>query len=675
MTKLEGFNDLIEEVKAQGDLIWITQKKPNHEANKDKNPELLKQAVLDSARLDHAIQMIIDQQSNGQILSKNEYQRKKDTIKQEARLILDEMAQNFNLKYVRFLGYILIKVFKRVYQHIYYNSNIYSRLNEAFKTNNILYLPTHRSYMDFILVSLICFHTDCPMPVIAAAQDFLGLNIVAKFLRHSGAFFIRRSFGNDQLYWALFNEYVQLHLKNKQHTVEFFIEGTRSRTNKSLLPKQGMLSTCLEPLLNNRLNDLLIVPISITYERLLEENLYARELLGIPKPKENVNGLVKARQILNENYGSIIVNFGDFISLRGLVRQSTELNRLSHTLQPAHIFSLDKTEIKFINTLSYDLSHLLIKKQFIQPSSLVFTSILLLKEPLFKELVDYVSLFKSILINLGYQIYWPIDFTQKLNDYERMKALVIQNLQQKMDILTLSTQELHDSTRISLKLGNNLFDNASNYFLLCSFRNQLINMLVKISLVTICLEQSNQINDLYKNFKFLVQLFRSEFIFHSNEIELDRFFNETLVFLKSLNICNIDDNQTYKILNYNLNHLNLFNSLIQPYLFNYLTIYKIIYELKQFEFKDEKLFSINIQKYCFNNLFNESCANLKHDYEVLSLNVIANALASLREFGLLIKNKEPNGQKFQIKINDFNSFLAYLNSLVLKFQSCHQSKL
>ena len=57
-----------------------------------------------------------------------------------------------------------------------------------------------------------------------------------------GAFYIRRSFGSDQLYWAIFNEYVHTQLKNGDHPLEFFIEGTRSRTNKSYVPKIGVLS-------------------------------------------------------------------------------------------------------------------------------------------------------------------------------------------------------------------------------------------------------------------------------------------------------------------------------------------------------------------------------------------------------------------------------------------------
>lgn len=55
----------------------------------------------------------------------------------------------------------------------------------------------------------------------------------------SGAFYIRRSFGHDQLYWAVVSQYIQYHIVNFQAPIEFFLEGTRSRNGKSLPPKTG----------------------------------------------------------------------------------------------------------------------------------------------------------------------------------------------------------------------------------------------------------------------------------------------------------------------------------------------------------------------------------------------------------------------------------------------------
>jgi len=41
----------------------------------------------------------------------------------------------------------------------------------------------------------------------------MGMKVIGEMLRMSGAFFIRRSFGGDQLYWTVFSEYVRTMLK------------------------------------------------------------------------------------------------------------------------------------------------------------------------------------------------------------------------------------------------------------------------------------------------------------------------------------------------------------------------------------------------------------------------------------------------------------------------------
>jgi len=65
------------------------------------------------------------------------------------------------------------------------------------------------------------------------------MKFVGWLLRNCGAFYIRRSFGSDHLYWAVFTEYIQTQLRNGDAPLQFFVEGTRSRTNKSYIPKTG----------------------------------------------------------------------------------------------------------------------------------------------------------------------------------------------------------------------------------------------------------------------------------------------------------------------------------------------------------------------------------------------------------------------------------------------------
>lgn len=395
---MEGFSDLLEDIKKLGGpLMWITQKKNfienEHKQKSKRTPDQLKQDVLQSARLRHVIDQIIAKQNSivtspesfkkaKQDLELHSTKLKREDVEKEAKKILDEMAHQFDLKYVRTLGYALIKVFSLIYKHIYYNSDIDTNMS-VLKHYPTLLLPLHRSYMDFLLVSIICFHKNISLPAVAAGQDFLGLSFMSNVIRHTGAFFIRRSFGSDELYWAIFHEYVQQHLSNCDRPLEFFIEGTRSRTSKSLQPKQGMLSTCVELYMKgHRTQDIYFVPISLTYERLLEEILYSNELLGIPKPKETVGGLVKARSILNQSYGSIFINFSRPISLREVLHnlQGPKLNLRSNLLNPSFIFELSSDQFKAIESMSYLILIDMLRNQVIQPISLISTCLLLSSE-------------------------------------------------------------------------------------------------------------------------------------------------------------------------------------------------------------------------------------------------------------------------------------------------------
>lgn len=106
-------------------------------------------------------------------------------------------------------------------------------------------------------------------------------------LNQAGAFYMRRKFAGDKLYWYVFKEFIRSVVTNCNTGFEFFIEGTRSRTMKALPPKIGLLSMALEPFFMGQVVDITIVPVSISYERPLEEQLFAYELLGVPKPKES----------------------------------------------------------------------------------------------------------------------------------------------------------------------------------------------------------------------------------------------------------------------------------------------------------------------------------------------------------------------------------------------------
>jgi len=137
---------------------------------------------------------------------------------------------------------------------------------------------------------------------------------------------------DDPVYKDVFRAYVA-YLVKEGFTQEFFIEGGRSRTGKTLAPRLGMLSWVIEAFLDTARRDLFFVPIAITYERLVEEGAMVEELEGAAKKDESMLALVRARKYLQRRFGSVFVNFGAPISLAEALGERRE--RFTHEADPA----------------------------------------------------------------------------------------------------------------------------------------------------------------------------------------------------------------------------------------------------------------------------------------------------------------------------------------------------
>jgi glycerol-3-phosphate O-acyltransferase len=154
-------------------------------------------------------------------------------------------------------------------------------------------------------MSYVFFGNGIKCPHIAAAEDFLNMAVIHILLRKSGAFFIKRNQKKyRELYKAIMAEYISKLMINN-HYLEFFIEGTRSRTGKMLSPKFGMLSLVASNVAEGKVVDAHILPVTINYERVLEGNSFTYEMMGEAKIKESLSRLLKAADVLKENYGRI----------------------------------------------------------------------------------------------------------------------------------------------------------------------------------------------------------------------------------------------------------------------------------------------------------------------------------------------------------------------------------
>lgn len=177
----------------------------------------------------------------------------------------------------------------------------------------IAYIPCHRSHLDYVLLSYLLDKHSMAIPHIAAGNN-LNMFFVGPLLKRGGAMFMRRRFKGDPSYSATFKAYLH-YLFDNRIPIEFFIEGGRSRTGKNLSPKPGLLSMLVEYVLEHPYRDLQLVPVSIAYERVMEESSYVNELGGMPKRKETLGSLLRAYKLIWVNYGKVYVTFSEPTSL------------------------------------------------------------------------------------------------------------------------------------------------------------------------------------------------------------------------------------------------------------------------------------------------------------------------------------------------------------------------
>ena len=173
---------------------------------------------------------------------------------------------------------------------------------------SVVYLPCHRSHIDYLLMSYVIFRAGLTPPHVAAG-DNLNLPILGRILRGGGAFFLRRSFKGDPLYATVFAEYLHRMLA-QGFPLEYFIEGGRSRNGRMLPPRAGLLAMTVQSFLRRHERPLVFVPIYLGYEKLPEGASFVGELSGQPKQRESLLGLLSAVRVLRRHFGKVYVNFG-----------------------------------------------------------------------------------------------------------------------------------------------------------------------------------------------------------------------------------------------------------------------------------------------------------------------------------------------------------------------------
>ncbi len=229
-----------------------------------------------------------------------------------ARRYALEIAADISYPTIRVVERFLKWLWHRIYDGIELN-HMERVLDEAGEGKEIIYVPCHRSHFDYLLLGYIVYEQGLHIPHVAAGIN-LNMPIVGPILRRGGAFFLRRTFKGNRLYAAVFDAYLHTIL-SRGHSIEYFVEGGRSRTGRLLSPKAGMLAMTVHSFVKSPERPVVFVPVYFGYEKLIEGDSFISELGGAEKRKETLFGLIRSVKALRENFGQVYVNVGEPIDL------------------------------------------------------------------------------------------------------------------------------------------------------------------------------------------------------------------------------------------------------------------------------------------------------------------------------------------------------------------------
>ena len=260
-----------------------------------------------------------------------EESEQRDATARLARHYADEIASDLSYPGLRLFNGFLTWFWHRIYAGIEIRG--LDRFNDVAETHTLVYAPSHRSYIDFLLLSYALFHAGLMPPHIAAGEN-LNMPLIGPLLRRGGAFFMRRSFADDPLYAAVFTEYFYQVLW-RGHSVEYFIEGGRSRTGRLLHPRTGMLRMTIRSHRRGVRRPVAIVPVHIGYEKLVEAGAYLEELRGEAKPRESVRSVVQSLRLVRQSFGKVALDFaapiqlGEFVDRQGDAQENSIVRALA----------------------------------------------------------------------------------------------------------------------------------------------------------------------------------------------------------------------------------------------------------------------------------------------------------------------------------------------------------
>jgi glycerol-3-phosphate O-acyltransferase len=472
-------------------------------------PRLMhRQQMFASLMSNPSIKRLISDEAKSKSISEYE-------VKRQALAIMDEIAGDYRDSMVRLGARILNWLWNRLYSGININNAKVLR-DLAQEGHEIIYVPCHRSHMDYLLLTYVIFQEGLVTPRIAA-----GINLsfwpAGAIFRKAGAFFIRRSFKGNRLYSTIFREYLGL-LFERGYSVKYYSEGGRSRTGRLLPPKTGMLAMTIQSLLRGIDRPLTLVPVYLGYEHVMEVGTYHKELSGSKKKNESIFGVIKAIRNLR-NYGKGYVNFGEPININQFLnKQAPDWKKDIDPIDPQKPTWLTPS----VNVLAVQVMTHINQSAAINGTALVALILHACKNKALAktELINQLDFFLNLQRHAPYskQLTTPSEDGQQLLDDVIALNKVTVNHDSYGDIISLS-----EKATLEMRYYRN---NILHCYILPALVCRLLDRHNKINLDTL-LEQVQRIMSLVKNDLFLWQ--NESEINQQTEKVIDHLLNEGLI--------------------------------------------------------------------------------------------------------------------------------------------------
>jgi glycerol-3-phosphate O-acyltransferase len=411
--------------------------------------EAVKQAIVDTARRENT---------------------KAEDAWRKAHAYAYEIAADYSHPVVRSASFLLTTVWNRIYRGVLVHH--LDKLKQDAPGCEVIYVPSHRSHMDYLLLSYLLYTHGVVPPHIFAGVN-LNLPVIGSLLRKGGAFFARRSFRGNALYSAVFREYMA-QLVAGGYSIEYFIEGGRSRTGRLLPPKGGSLAMTVRAYLRQPIRPVLFQPVYIGYEKIMEGRSYLDELSGKPKEKESIwQVLTGIPRVLRENYGQVVVNFGQPIRLGDMLAEHApewDGTAVSEEEKPHWLAST-------IDTLAENIQININRAADVNPINLLALAVLSTPKHAMGEadLLAQIALSKTLLAEVPY--------SDRITVTPHTPEQIVAH-----------GEEIGVLARTSHPLGDVVHVDGDTAVLLSYFRNNVLHLFVATAWIACCFQHNRRMS-------------------------------------------------------------------------------------------------------------------------------------------------------------------------------------